>query len=258
MSTVVEQNRTAGQSSSFARVPSAFRLQFAVPGNMIGAPVLVFVAAWLLALGIVFWVHQATDRGADLAVDPIYTGASQAALWCLVFMAAYSATHAFPFSMALSYSRRLFVIGAFLAFAALSLGFGAAFALAAWIEEITDGYGIHAYNFNIPFLTEGPGGILSAGLAMAVLCLFVMLVGFGFTALYHRLGLMGFWAVLLGLVVVLAAAAMLITTNGGWGTVGEWFMDQTALTLAGWLTLPTVVCGVMSYAMMRKSVPASS
>lgn len=242
--------------SSFARVPAAFRLQFAVPGNMIGVPVLVFAGAWALALGIVFWIHQADDRGADLAAEPIYTGASQAALWCLVFMAAYSATHAFPFSLALSYSRRVFVIGALLAFAALSLGFGAAYALAAWIEQLTDGYGIEAYNFALPYLVNGPGGVLSAGLMAAMLSLMIMLAGFGFTIVYRRLGLMLFWAVLLGLVVVLAAAVMLITVNGGWATVGEWIMNQSALSLSGWLTLPSVVFAVVSYGMIRKAVAA--
>lgn len=248
----------AEQRSSFARVPAAFRLQFAVPGTMIGVPVLVFVAAWALALGIVVWVHQVDDRGADLAAEPIYTGASQAALWCLVFMAAYSATHAFPFAMALSYSRRVFVIGAFLAFAALSLGFGAAYALAAWIEDITGGYGIEAYNFDLPYLTEGPGGILSAGLAMTVVCLMLMLLAFGVTMFYQRVGLLAFWAALLGIVAVLAAAVMLVTVNDGWGTVWEWLQNQTALSISGWLMLPTLAFGVLSYVTIRKSVPASS
>lgn len=257
MTAEVQQSPSVKQRSSFARVPAAFKLQFAVPGNMIGVPVLVFVAAWALALGIVVWVHQVDDRGADLAAEPIYTGASQAALWCLVFMAAYTASHAFPFSMALSYSRRVFVIGAILAFAVLSAGFGAAYALAAWVEQVTDGYGIHAYNFDLPYVTDGPGGILSAGLGLAVLCLMLMLLGFGFTILYHRLGLMGFWVVLLSLVLVLAVAVMLITTAGAWGTVGQWFMNQSALSLAGWLTIPTAVFAVMSYAAIRKSVPVS-
>lgn len=247
----------AEQRSSFARVPAAFRLQFTVPSAMIGVPAMVFISAWVIALGIAFWIHFGTDRGPEAAMEPMYTGASQAALWCLAFMAAYSATHAFPFSMALSFSRRVFVIGAFLAFAVLSVGFGVAYAFAAWVERITNGYGIEAYNFDLPYLTDGPGGIASAGLALAVLCLLLMLATFGFTILYKRLGLRLFWAVLLGLVVVLAAVATLITTNGGWGSVGEWFLQQSALSLTGWLILPTVGVGLLTYAAIRKSVPVA-
>lgn len=245
------------QRSSFVRVPAAFRLQFTVPSAMIGVPAMVFVSAWVIALGIASWIHFGTDRGSEAVMEPMYTGASQAALWCLVFMAAYSATHAFPFSMALSFSRRVFVIGAFLAFAVLSVGFGVAYAFAAWVERITNGYGLEAYNFDLPYLTDGPGGIVSAGLAIAVLSLLLMLAAFGFTILYKRLGLRLFWAVLLGLVVVLAAVVMLITTNGGWGSVGEWFLQQSALSLSGWLTLPTVGVGLLTYVAIRKSVPVA-
>ena len=248
MSAAVEQR------SSLARVPSAFRLQFAVPGNMIGVPALVFVAAWAIALGIVFWIHHSVGRTAEAAAEPIYTGASQATLWCLVFMAAYSATHAFPFSMALSYSRRVFVIGALLAFAALSAAFGAAVAIAAWVEEITEGYGIDAYNFALPILVDGPGGLLSAGLMAAMLSLMLMLAGFGFSIVYRRLGLALFWVVLLGLAVVLAVVAMLITVNEGWGAVGQWVTNQSALSLSGWLTLPAAVFAAVSYGMIRKTV----
>lgn len=245
------------QRSSFARVPAAFRLQFTVPSALIGVPAMVFVGAWAIALGIVFWIHFGTDRGPEPAMEPMYTGASQAALWTLLFMAAYSATHTFPFAMALSFSRRVFVIGAFLAFAVVSVAFGVAYAFAAWVERITNGYGIEAYNFDLPYLTDGPGGIVSAGLALAVLCLLLMLASFGFTIMYQRLGLKLFWVVLLGLVVVLAAVVVLITTNGGWGSVGEWFLQQSALSLAGWLTLPAVGIGLLTYAMIRKSVPMS-
>lgn len=244
------------QRSSFARVPAAFRLQFTVPSAMIGVPLLVFVSAWAIALGIVFWIHQATDRSAVPITEPMYTGASQAALWALVFIAAYSATHTFPFAMALSYSRRVFVIGTILAFTAVSLGLGAAFALAAWVEELTGGYGIDAYNFNLPYLTSGPGGLFSAGLMVAVLTLMLMLLGFGVTILYRRMGLVPFWAALLGIAVVIAAAIMLITTGGSWGTVWEWAARQTALSLAGWLTPPTLGLGALSYAAIRRAVPA--
>lgn len=245
------------QRSSFARVPAAFRLQFTVPSALIGVPLLVFVSAWAIALGIILWIHQATDRGAGSGVEPIYTGASQAALWTLHFMAAYSATHTFPFAMALSFSRRVFVLGTFLAFAVVSVGFGVAFALAAWVEDLTGGYGVEAYNFDLPYLTSGPGGLVSAGLVTSVLTLLLMLLGFGTTIFYRRVGLVAFWAAVLGIAVVLAAAIMLITVNGGWGTVGQWLAQQHALSISGWLILPTVVMGGLSYVAIRKAVPTT-
>lgn len=247
----------AEERSSFARVPAAFRLQFAVPAGLIGVPAMVFLAAWAISLGIVVWIDQAVDRGPEPAMEPLYTGGSQAALWTLVFMAAYSATHTFPFAMALSYSRRVFVFGVFLAFAALSSGFGAAFALSAWIEQLSDGYGIEAYNFNLPYLTDGPGGLLSTGLVAAVLCLVLMLFGFGITMLFKRVGLIIFWVILLGLFVILVTAVMLVTVNEAWGPVWGWLQNQTALSMSGWLMLPTLGLAVLSYWTIRKAVPAT-
>lgn len=62
---------------------------------------------------------------------------------------------------------------------------------------------------------------------VAVLTLMLMLLGFGVTILYRRMGLVPFWAALLGIAVVIAAAIMLITTGGSWGTVWEWAARQT-------------------------------
>lgn len=255
MSTATTEKSMAGQSrSSFARIPAAFRLQFVVKTTFVTVPLIVFFGAWAVAIGIALWLHR-LPAGPFTAEDPFHAGASQAALWCLVFMAAYAASHTFPFAMALSFSRRVYVIGAFLAFAAVSAVYGLAFALAALVERATDGYGIHAYTFDLPFLTDS-AGIAGAGVLAAALCLLLMLFGFCVVILYRRLGLAGTWAVLLGVVVLLVVAAMLITTNEGWSQVWRWFGDQTTLTLSLW-TLPAIgLLGAASYAMIRRAVPA--
>lgn len=245
--------------SSYARIPSAFRLQFVVKSTFITAPLMVFFVAWAIAVGIGFWIHYVADRGeagsAAVAADPIYTGASQAVVWTLGFMAAYAASHTFPFSMALSYSRRVFVIGAFLAFAAVASAFGVAYGLVAALERVTDGYGIHAYHFDLPFLTQGTGGIFSAGLMTAVLCLCVMMFGFFWSILFRRVSITMMWVVALGLVAVLLAIVMIITQNQWWGEVGQWVTQQNALTLSGWLLLPAVGLTLINYLVIRKATP---
>lgn len=241
--------------SSFARVPAAFRLHFQVKSFLIHVPLMVFFAAWVIALGIGFWLDRVRDEGPWTAEDPFYAGASQAVVWCLAFMAAYAASHNFPFSMALSFSRRVFLIGAYLAFAAVSVAYGVFFALGALLERVTDGYGMHVYTFDLPFLTES-SGIAGAGALAAALCLMVMLVGFGVVIMHQRLGLTWTWTVLIGIGVILILAAMLITTNDGWPAVGRWFADQTALTLALWTLPVSLLVGCGSYALIRRATPA--
>ncbi|MDZ5077532.1 hypothetical protein [Nesterenkonia sp. HG001] len=238
-----------GSRSSYARIPAAFRLQFIVP-TLIWVPLLVFMASWAIALVIGFWGDAISDDRIA-AQDPIYTGASQAALWCLLFMAAYAGTHNFPFSLALSYSRRVYVIGTFLAFLAVSVAFGVAFGLVAAIEQWTDGYGIHLYNFALPYLIGD--GLWAGGLLAATVSLLLMLVGFASVMLYKRFSVAVLWALILGLVAVLAVAAMLITQSQGWTTVWQWMTEQTALSWTAWLVLPIAALTGGSYWMIRRA-----
>lgn len=247
--TVVSDN----DRSSYARIPSAFKLQFVVPATLIWVPILVFAAAWGITVLIGLWVDGIAETRVA-AEDRVYTGASQAAVWCLVFMAAYAASHTFPFSMALSYSRRVFILGAFLAFGVVSLVYGAAFALVAALERATNGYGVHFYIFDLPYLTES-SGILAAGAFAALLCLLLMMVGFFWSILYRRVTVAVLWAVLLAVVVALAVAVLLITQNGGWDTVWQWFTEQTALSLTAWLVVPTIGMALLNYAVIRKATP---
>src|SRR5699024_12058363 len=129
---------TTPSTSWASRIPAAFRLQFIVPSNFVIVPVVVFVLVWAIAIGITLWIHELAD-GRVAAKEPIYGGASQAAVWTLGFMAAYTVTQTLPFAMALSFSRRTVVVGAYLAFAAVSVAFGLGYRLAAWIGRVPDG-----------------------------------------------------------------------------------------------------------------------
>ncbi|WGH81142.1 hypothetical protein QDX25_10180 [Auritidibacter ignavus] len=245
------ETATVPRANSFARVPAAFRLQFAVPTMLIGVPVMVFLIAWAIALGLGATIHVMADETIE---DPIYTGAGQATLWSLGFMAAYAASHTFPFSLALSFSRRTFVIGAILSFAAVSAGFGLAASLMAWLERATDGLGFNTYVFDLPFLTQGEGNSIPLlGVVAALLCLVVMLFGFGVVLLYLRLGLARLWTLILSVIVVIAGAAILVTLNEGWSRVWEWLVQQNALSISGWLLLVAAVQSVVTYLMIRKA-----
>lgn len=250
-----QQGQSAQRRNSWARVPAAFRLQFAVPSLLAYIPLMVWFFTLLLAVAIGLTIKQAA--GGDLDGENIYlTGSAQAPLWTLAFMAAYAASHTFPFSLALSFSRRVFVIGAFLAFGCVSVVFGLLSMAGTLVERATNGYGFDAYVYNAPFLMEGPGsGILPLGLAAALLCQAVMLLGFGSVILYLRLGVAKLWSVLLLVVAVIAGLAILTTFNEGWGSVWEWITQLTVLKAAGWLALVVAVQTVVIYWLIRRATP---
>lgn len=250
MSTLQQENTAT--RSSFARIPAAFRLQFVLPAALVWIPLLILVSAWVITIIIAAWIDS---LGAGDG-EPMYTGAFQAPLWGLLFVAASSAASTFSFSMALSYSRRVFVIGAFLAFGLVSLVYGLIFALGALLERGTNGFGFQVYVYDLPYLTQGPGGVVSAGAAAAVLCLFLMMFGFFWAILYRRVTLAGLWTVILGAVVALLGSVMLITQYGSWGAIWQWFVDQNALSLGAWILLPLAGITLANYAIIRKASPA--
>ncbi|MCI2264447.1 hypothetical protein [Sediminivirga luteola] len=239
------------RTSTLSRTYAAFRLQF-LPPTLISVSLMVFALAWALALGIFFWVHsQVPDR--DPASDPMFAGSAQAPVWALAFMAAYAGSHTFPFAQALSFSRKTFLAGSLAAFAVVAAGFGVLFALAAWVEELTSGFGIYAYNFALPYLTSQ--GLPMTGLVAAAACWFAMLLGFTTVMLYKRIGLMNTWLVILGVVVVMVAAVLLTVTNVGWSGVWGWITGLTPMALLGWLLVPAVVLALASYGLIRRASP---
>ena len=237
------------------RIPAAFRLQFIVPTNLIIVPAFVFLTVWAIAIGITMWIHAAAgDRIA--AAEPMYGGASQAAVWTLGFMAAYTVTQTLPFAMALSFSRRTFVVGAYLAFVAVSVGFGVAYTLAAWIERVTDGFGIHAYQFDTPFMTSS-NGLAGGGLLAGALTLAVMVVTFMFAAVFRRTSILSFWTLLVVLLALLGVVVLLIVQDVGWSGIGSWFLRQTALTGSAYFLGVAVVAGLLGYLILRRDTPVS-
>ncbi|MCH8560076.1 MULTISPECIES: hypothetical protein [unclassified Nesterenkonia] len=237
--------------SSFARVPSAFKLQFTVPSQMIWVPLSVFLLSWAVAIGIGLWLRHVSGDG-----PTINTGASQATIWCLAFIAAYSASHTFPFSMALSYSRRVFVLGAFLAFATVSAGFGALFSIAILLERATGGFWAESYTFDIPAVTQN-AGVLGAGILAGAVCLWAMMFGFFWSILYRRVSLAMLWIIALGLVALLAVTIMVVAQNQWWPHVGDWLAVQSSYSFAGWVLLLTLVLTAVNYLVIRRAVPTA-
>lgn len=250
--TTTTTNSSTTKRSSFARVPAAFRLQFAVPYSFIWLPMAIFLIAWAFGYGILMLIDSQMPERIPVEEPLSATGAAQATIWYLAFMAAYTASHTFPFSVALSYSRRVYLIGTYLTFAVVSIGYGVATMLAGWLERATNGFGRHMYIFGVPALDDY-GGIFGVGVFATVLSLFFMCFGFFWAILYRRVSIPVLWAVIIGVVLVILAAVAMITINEWWPNVGMWFLDQSAFTLAGWGFLATILLGGLNYWLIRKA-----
>src|SRR5699024_4200827 len=152
--TTTTLHQTTTNRSSFARVPAAFRLQFAVPWSFIWLPIGIFLLAWVLGTGIGFLIDSQMPERIPVEEPLSSMGAAQAPIWYLAIMADFPASRTFPFSVALSYIRRVYLIGTYLTFAVVWVVYGLLAIFWFWIERLTDGFGRHLYVLGAPFLDD--------------------------------------------------------------------------------------------------------
>lgn len=237
-----------------SRVWAAFRMQFLVRHTFIYVPIMIFLGTWIAAIGVGALIELINDFPTS-ASAPVYGGVSQASVWALLAMAAYSVSHTMPFAMALSFSRRAYVLGTLLAFVVVAAAYGLLYTGAALVESATNGFGIHHYHFALPFLIDN-GGYPGAGFLAFAVVLSFMLVGFLGASVYRRFSMLTFWAA--GILALLSIAIILVLLSRlvGWDSMWQWLLQQSTLSFGGWLILVSAVIAAVSYTVLRKATPA--
>lgn len=238
-----------------SRIWAVFRMQFLVRHTFIYVPIMVFVGTWLAAIGVGALIELINDSPSS-AADPVYGGVSQASVWALLGMAAYSVSHTMPFAMALSFSRRTYVLGTLLAFVVLAAAYGLLYTGAALVESATNGFGIHHYHFALPFLIEN-GGYPGTGFFAFTVVLLSMLMGFLGASVYRRFSMLTFWAVGILALLGIAVTVVLLGRLAGWDSMWQWFLEQSTFSFGGWLLLASAVIAAVSYTVLRRATPAS-
>lgn len=184
---------------------------------------------------------------------PKYGGGGQAPLWYFFALGLSSMTLTFPFSQAMSVTRREFFVGTLLTAVLGSTFLGIIFLIGGAIETLTDGYGINGYVFYLPWLWEaGPLGAFTVYFALALL-LFV--IGFTGATIYKSWGPTVLTVVGVGLALALIGLAFLATRLELWGEVGAAFLDAGALGIALWGLLAAAILAAISFLAFRRAKP---
>ena len=184
---------------------------------------------------------------------PKYGGGSQAPLWIFLAVGISSMTTTFPFSQAISITRREFFLGTLVAAALSSTMMGLLFLIGGGIELLTDGYGVNGWLFRLPWVWEaGPAGAFVVYFTLALL---FFVLGFTGATIFKRWGRLTITFVGVGLALVLAVAALLITRLELWGGVLDGILQLGALGLALWGLVFAVALSAVSYSIFRKAIP---
>ncbi|EGD54678.1 hypothetical protein [Gordonia neofelifaecis] len=231
------------------RTANVVRMQLINKKIFIWIPLIIFGSALAISLIIYGSVYAAFSDDAG----PIYGGGSQAPLWYFAVIGIQAMSLTFPFSQAMSVTRREFYLGTTLTAMLASAGLAVVYLIGGLIEKATDGWGMDGYFFAVPWIWDQ--GAAAATLLYFVAPMLTFTVGFFAATVYKRFGMLTLVLIGACLAAVVALSVLGISFGDGWPAVGRWFADLTPVELGGYgLALVVVLSGV-SYATLRRAVP---
>lgn len=227
------------------RTLNVVRLQLINRSTFIWTPLIVLVAS--VALAILVYALIPTD-------EPKFgVAAGQAPLWVFLSIGITAMTLTFPFSQAISVTRREFFVGTMMTAVLGSAVMGVVFVLGGAIEQWTAGYGLNGWTFYLPWLWEsGPFG---AFVVYFTLALFFFVIGFAGAVIHKRWGAVILTTVGVAVALALILLVFLVTRLELWKQVGEAFatLGATGIGLCG-LAVTIAVMGA-SFLAFRRTIP---
>ncbi|MGO3153388.1 MAG: hypothetical protein ACTIJJ_12330 [Galactobacter sp.] len=245
--TAMTTTTPAAPARQGSRLLKVVKLQYVNRWTFVLTPLMVFAAAWVITLAIFAMVDKVADDGEASAN---IGGGTQAPLWYLLAVGIMSMTTTFPFSQALSITRKEFFTGTLLAAAFSVGGLAILFVLLGWVEQVTDGYGIQGYFGYLSWVWEA--GPLAAWLTYFVMGMFFFVIGFWAGTVFKRYGSVAMTVTLIAIAVVLLGLVALITLTESWPDVVRVFQDlgSLGLTVAGLVLTALLAFG--AYLTLRK------
>lgn len=226
------------------RTLNVIRLQLINRQTFIWVPLIILGSAVVLSVLIYAMIPVDT---------PKYGGGGQAPLWYFFAIGISAMTLTFPFSQAMSITRRDFFFGTLLTAILGSVFMGVVFLIGGAIETLTNGYGVNGYVFYLPWLWEA--GPLGAFIVYFTLALFLFVVGFTGATIYKSWGPTVLTIVGVGLALILVGLAFLATRLELWDEVWRGILDAGAVGLALWGLVATVVLSGVSFLAFRRAIP---
>jgi hypothetical protein len=229
------------------RTVNVVRMQLVNKQTFVWVPLIVLGGAFAMTIAIHAILSASGIPG------PHYGGGSQAPLWVLLFVGISSLTLTFPFSQAMSVTRREFFFGTMLAAAMCAVLLAAVFAIGAMVEEATNGWGINGYFFALDWVVSA--GPLVAALFYFVMAMLIFMFGFWSATVYKRFGAVVLTSIWVGVIVLLVLAVWVISFFKMWGDVWTWLVGAGPLGFAISGLVLSVLLGGISYLTLRRAVP---
>jgi hypothetical protein len=229
------------------RTLSVVRMQLINKQTYIWIPLIVLGGALTLTLAV---YGILASSGVD---GPKYGGGAQAPLWYFLAVGVQALTLTFPFSQAMSVTRREFYLGTLLTAVLTSAILAGIAVLGGLIELATGGWGMNGWFFRLPWVwASGAGGAFLFNFVVAML---FFVVGFWAATIYKRFG--GTWLtiVLVGVGALLVLGMWTVGRLNAWDALFEWFATQGIVGLSLWGVILGAVLAASAFATLRRAVP---
>lgn len=226
------------------RTLNVVRMQLVNKATFIWVPLLILGGAFLLSLAIF----------AMIPYDGVKVGGgAQAPLWYFLAVGIQALTFTFPFSQAMSVTRREFFFGTYLTAAITAAVLSLVFLVGGLIELATNGWGMNGWFFYLDW-------VWAAGPAAAVFFYFVIAmlffsIGFWAATLYKRFGTFWLTATLVGLGALLVGLMWLVGVADAWLEVFTWFATLGATGLAVGALALIAALAAASFIPLRRATP---
>ena len=180
-------------------------------------------------------------------------GGAQAPLWYFTAVGAQALTRTFPFSQAMSVTRREFYLGTLLTAALTSALLAAVFVVGGLVERAPNGFGFNGYFFALDWLWGA--GPLMAGLFYFAMAMLFFVVGITGAAVYKRFGNVWLTTGIIVIALLLIGALWVIGQADAWGTVFGWFAESGVGLLVAIMAGLAAVLAAASFPALRRMVP---
>ncbi|MFG6503609.1 hypothetical protein [Microbacterium sp. P05] len=230
-----------------SRTVNVVRMQLVNRETYLWVPLIVLGGSFAITLAVYFLLNRA---GVDTAM---FGGGAQAPLWYFLYVGVQALTLTFPFSQAMSVTRREFYLGTLLTAVLASLVLAAVFVVGGFVEEATDGWGLNGYFFALPWIWDR--GWWVAGVLYFAVAMVFFIIGFWTATIYKRFSSIGLTIVLVAIGLVLVGVLWLVGHLQAWATVWEWFVAQGPLGLSLWGLLFIAVLAATAFPLFRRLTP---
>ncbi|MFZ2511684.1 MAG: hypothetical protein WAW85_11440 [Gordonia sp. (in: high G+C Gram-positive bacteria)] len=232
------------------RTANVVRMQLVNRNTFIWIPLMILFAAFAITLAVYGIILFSVNGPID---EPMYSGGTQAPLWYFAIVGVYALNLTFPFSQAMSVSRREFFNGTMATALGTSLVLAVIYLIGGVLERATDGWGFDGYFFYLPWIwDQGP---LAAALFFFTAAILAFTIGFLGALIYRRFGLIWLLATIIGFVVVLLVAALGISASDSWSAFGHALAHAKAVYVAlSGLTAAAAAAG-LNYVILRRAIP---